>query len=663
MSTNFIAGIVSGLDTTALIDALVTSRSGPVLLLQQRQAQKTAQLSAWKSFEAILVSLKVETDRLGRSTQWSTPRVTVSDEEILTAAGSSKAALASYEFAVGALAEAHQIQSVAFASRTDAVGGGTLSITVGTRTTDLTVAAGATLEDLAAQIEEAEVGASASIVRSDDGAAEAYYLVLTSDETGTSSAISVTSSLSGGTDPVLATEVRAAANAQLLLGGDGGLALQSTTNTFEDVVDGVDVTVRRVTDPGESVTVDVGRDTEGLETAVRTFVDRYNAMISFVNGQYAFDPEVGTRPPLLGDASLTAMTSEVRGLVTRALPGGTGSVRTLFAAGIRSGSDGTLTFDVDEFRDALAADFDAVANLFQADAAFDAAGIEWISAPDAVNLAERELEVVISQAATRAQLAGSSISLSGGLVIDDSNDEFRISIDGIASETLSIAHGTYTDGDLLAAAIRTAIQDSANLGELGVRVSFVDGGSGSGSFTFTSNRYGEDGTILLVTSGSSAFATDLGLSSVFGQTAAGTDVAGTIGGVTAEGLGQTLSVPDDAEEIGGISFLVTATTATTFQASFTEGVGRAASRLLDSLTAAGTGRLSRLEGSVQRLIERIDEDVAAKREQLEAYRARLVRHYTRLETTLGQLQSQGAFLSAQFAAGSNQGGFGLNTKS
>jgi flagellar hook-associated protein 2 len=663
MSTNFIAGIVSGLDTTALIDALVTSRSGPVLLLQQRQAQKTAQLSAWKSFEAILVSLKVETDRLGRSTLWNTPRVAVSDEEILTAAGSSQAALASYEFAVGALAEAHQIQSVAFGSRTDAVGSGTLSITVGTKTTDLTVAAGATLEDLAAQIEEAGVGASASIVRSDDGAAEAYYLVLTSDETGTSSAISVTSSLSGGTDPVLATEVRAAANAQLLLGGDGGLVLQSTTNTFEDVVEGVDVTVRRVTDPGESVTVEVGRDTEGLETAVRTFVDRYNAMISFVNGQYAFDPEVGTRPPLLGDASLTAMTSEVRSLVTRALPGGTGSVRTLFAAGIRSGSDGTLSFDAGEFRDALDADFDSVASLFRADAAFDATGIEWISAPDAVNLAERELEVVISQAATRAQLAGSSISLSGGLVIDDSNDEFRISIDGIASETLAIAHGTYTDGDLLAAAIRDAVQDSTNLGELGVEVSFVDGGSGSGSFTFTSNRYGEDGTILLVTSGSSAFAADLGLSSVFGQTAAGTDVAGTIGGVTAEGLGQTLSVPDDAEDIGGISFLVTATAPTTFHASFTEGVGRAASRLLGSLTAAGTGRLARLEGSVERLIERIDDDVTAKKEQLEAYRARLVRHYTRLETTLGELQSQGAFLSAQFAAGSNQGGFGLNTNS
>jgi flagellar hook-associated protein 2 len=663
MSSNFIAGIVSGLDTTALIDALVTSRSGPVLLLQQRQAQKTAQLSAWKSFEAILVSLQIETDRLGGSALWNTPRVTVSDEEVLTASGSSRAALASYEFSVAALAEAHQIQSVAYGSRADAVGSGSLSITVGGRTTDLTVAAGATLQDLADQINDAEVGAGASIVRSDDGVTEAYYLVLTADETGASSAISVTSSLSGGTDPVLATEVRAAANAQLLLGGEGGLALQSTTNTFEDVVEGVDVTVRRVSDPGESVTVEVGRDTEGLESAVSTFVDRYNAMISFVNEQYRFDPEAGTRPPLLGEAALTSMASEVRSLVTRALPGGAGAVRTLFAAGVRSGSDGRLTFDADEFRDALESDFDAVANLFRADASFDAAGIEWLSAPEAVDLSERQLDIVVTQAATRARISGSSVTLSGGLVIDDSNDEFRITIDGIASEVLSLAHGTYTDGDLLAAAVRDAIEDSANLGELGVEVTFEDGGGGSGSFAFTSNRYGEDGTILLVTSGSSSFAADLGLSSVFGHTAAGTDVEGTIGGVAGEGLGQTLSVPDDAEELGGLSFLVTATSAGTFQASFTEGVGRVASRLLGSFTATGTGRLARLEGSVERLIERIDEDVAAKKEQLEAYRARLVRHYARLEATLGELQSQGAFIAAQFAARNNAGGFGINTNS
>jgi flagellar hook-associated protein 2 len=666
LSTNSVSGLISGIDTTALIDSMVTSRSGPILLLQQRQAQKTAQLSAWKSFEAILISLNVETDRLAKSALWDTPSVTSGNEEILRATATSSAALGSYDFWVEQLAQAHQIRSASYSARTDLVGSGTLSVTVGTRTTDLDVAAGTTLDQLAEQINGASVGATATVIRSDDGTAESYTLVLTSDATGTAQAISVTSALTGGTDPVLDTEVRAARNAIIRVGSETGLQVESSTNTFRDIVSGVDLTVHARSDPGELVSVTVARDTASLEESVATFVERYNAMIGFVNGQFKFDPEVGQRPPLMGSGTLTAVAGQIRRMVTAPIGSSVdGSIVSLFGAGIRSGADGKLTFDREKFQGALEADFGGVANLFRANATFDTSGISWLSAPPDVSLAGRQMEIVVEQAATRATLLGASLDVGAGVVIDASNDRFRVEIDGIQSGDLALAHGTYVDGDALAAAVQSAIENDDKLGALSAQVSFEDEGGGAGRLVLTSNRYGSAGTLQLVAVANSSLATDLGLSSVFGTEEAGRDVAGTIDGIRAEGNGQTLRVPDDEEGIGGTSFLVTldaVPAAVTLTASFTEGLGRTVSRSLVALTDASEGRLSRVGESIERQITTITRDIAGKQEALERYRAQLVRKYARLESTLGQLQSQGNYVAAQISAASGSGGFGVNNR-
>ena len=113
-----------------------------------------------------------------------------------------------------------------------------------------------------------------------------------------------------------------------------------------------------------------------------------------------------------------------------------------------AGADGTLTVNSSKLDDALTRSFESVANLFRANASFDAPGLEWLDAPGAVDLSDRSIEVIVSQAAERATLAGSTLDLGAGLVIDDTNDTFQISLDGIRSENVSLTHGTYTDGDV-----------------------------------------------------------------------------------------------------------------------------------------------------------------------------------------------------------------------
>jgi flagellar hook-associated protein 2 len=478
----------------------------------------------------------------------------------------------------------------------------------------------------------------------------------------------VGSTLTGGTAPDFSgLPTRDAQDATVLFGGAGGVQISSSSNVFEDIVEGLDLTVHRaqVVDTEAAITVEVERDTASIESAIGEFVDRYNSAISFVNGQFRFDPAVGVRPPLQGSATLSNIASDLRSRITRPIGGREGApFTTLFSIGIKSTDTGTLSFNATEFREALDENFSAVADLFRASATFDVPGVKLLTPPTNFDLATSELAIVISSNATSASVSGDEIDMTAGITIDSSNDTFLINIEGTQSEVLTLANDTYTDGSDLAQAIQSAIDASEDLGSLGVSVTFEGTTGNKGTLVLTANRAGSASTIRLDDAGS-GFAADLGLTSVIGVTAEGTDVAGTVNGVAAEGQGSVLTVPDDVEDIGGMSFLVTLADSevpTNVTATFAEGMARVVSSRLDSLTRSGDGTLSRLGRSIQSRIDSIARDVELKLEQLEKRRVLLQRQYASLESILGQLQNQGNFLNAQLQALSSSG-FGVRSNS
>lgn len=664
MSTNFVSGLISGIDTSALVEATIQSQSGPILLLQKRQADSTARLSAWQSLEAMLVSLKVESDQIGRAALWSGLAATTSNEEFATAIATGDAALGAHVLHVLSLAAAGQVRSQNYASSAADVGAGTLTIGVGSTSTDLTVEAGTTLADLVDLVNEADLGVTAALVNGrDENGDDVVHFVLTGNETGVDAAITVSGTLAGGTSPVF-TSIRAAADAHVQYGGAGGLDLYSATNTFKDLVDGLDVTVHKISADDENVTIDVARDAEGLKDAIGTFVDRYNTVLGFIAGQYRFDPEAGTRPPLLGDATLTGIGSRLRSRVTSLVGGTDGAAfRTLFSIGLKSGANGTLSFDEGKFDEAIASDYDAVSDLFRPRARFDAEGVEWISAPDEVDLEGSTFTIEVTEAASKATLVGDIVDFTGGITIDSSNDAFKFSVNGTTSETLHLAQGTYADGAAVAAALQDAIDGSEELDRLGATVTFDVTSGASGRFTFSSEREGDDESLqLLVSSGT--FDDALGLSDLVNVRATGTDVAGTINGIEAKGDGTTLSIEDPDSELDGLSFRVEAGVGVvpfTSTATFSEGVGRSLSRQLFSLTDVSTGVLGRVSKTVQGQIDRFEKSIAAKQEMLEERRVRLLARYARLESTLAQLQGQGQFVAAQIGSLSGSSGLGSNS--
>jgi flagellar capping protein FliD len=123
---------VSGLDTTSVINQLMSIERRPVTLMQARQSSFNAEASAWGEVGSRIATLRAALDGLDSSSDFALYKATSSDPSILVATAGSKASPGSAIFRVAGLAAAHQVISHdGVASPSAVVGTGTATIGVG----------------------------------------------------------------------------------------------------------------------------------------------------------------------------------------------------------------------------------------------------------------------------------------------------------------------------------------------------------------------------------------------------------------------------------------------------------------------------------------------------------------------------------------------------
>jgi len=195
-------GPASGINYSQILAALQQYLSQPITVLQTQEGVYNNQLSAWQTIGTDLTNLNNAAQALASPSLMQNYTATSSNTGVATATASSSALPGTYSFTVNQLAQANEIGSQGVASTSTAVAGsgtGTFNITVNGTTTNVTLnsTTGYTLADLAQAINNANAGVSAAIIN-DGSANDPYRLVLTSNNTGTNGAISITNNLSGG---------------------------------------------------------------------------------------------------------------------------------------------------------------------------------------------------------------------------------------------------------------------------------------------------------------------------------------------------------------------------------------------------------------------------------------------------------------------------------
>jgi flagellar hook-associated protein 2 len=202
MPSGTIDGIISGLNTTEIIDAIMQYERRPAALMEADQAEKTNIITTLKALQAKIFAAQSKAQQLSYKTTFQKATISVSDESYLTATANGRVATGTYDLQVRSVARNHQIASQGFSAEDIAAfGTGEIQIAVGGMSPrTITIDAGNnTLTGIKDAINNARIGVTATIIN-DGSTSNPYRLILSADKTGLSNRISITSDLTGGPD-------------------------------------------------------------------------------------------------------------------------------------------------------------------------------------------------------------------------------------------------------------------------------------------------------------------------------------------------------------------------------------------------------------------------------------------------------------------------------
>lgn len=124
-------GLVSGINSSDIIDQLMTLESQPVTILQTRVDSVNQQKLAFTDLQAQLTAIQIFGQSIEKPQTFDAASTTSSDDNVLTATASAGAAIGSFQFQVARLVTTQQAVSAGFTDATSKVGAGTITIEQG----------------------------------------------------------------------------------------------------------------------------------------------------------------------------------------------------------------------------------------------------------------------------------------------------------------------------------------------------------------------------------------------------------------------------------------------------------------------------------------------------------------------------------------------------
>ncbi len=528
-----------------------------------------------------------------------------------------------------ALAAKHQVASDTNFSGGDAlVGAGTFTITKGGSDYVVTATGSTTLNGMAQEINGLDIGVTASVISVDGTNSK---LVLSADDSGAANTFTTSSTIASLNSTSV---VQQGSDAQLTVGsGPGALTITRATNTITDLVAGVTIDVKQTS--ASPLTVTVARDLDATTEKVSGLVTAINSALSTLADYTRYDVTTDTAGVLAGDSAARDLAFQLRSALSSVVNEQSGEYAVPSAIGISLNRSGTFDFNETKLREALEADWSAVAGLFTVSGSAVDSRLSYVTKTSAT--VDGAYEVVVTQAASQAEVTGS--------------DYFTWFFD----RSFDVTYGTTTTTvNIPAWASINAAVDQINsdldaAGITAVRASIEDLGGGDSGIKLATTGYGS----------AESFIVEAGAPFGLAGTYTGTDVAGTIGGQAATGTGQRLVA--NAGDPSGIQVNVTATAAEISGAGgslslgdvfISSGMMGALDGLLDEAEGAG-GKISRARDLWQAQIDAAEDRIETLLDRIDRKEALLVKQFAALESAMSTLSSQAAWLAAQLGSTSS----------
>ncbi|SFT55616.1 flagellar filament capping protein FliD [Halomonas saccharevitans] len=363
-------GIGSGLDLNGLLDQLRSAEREKLQPLIVQKSQEESKISAYGRLQSGLDKFQDAVAALNDTSLFEGLSAKVQGDG-LSATASAEASPGRYEVSVNRTATAGTLATTSAATQDEELfaSASTLTLEFGATydadgnfddtaaaksSLNIDIAAGSSLEDVRDAINaNEEAGVDASIVNDGSG----YRLALSSRETGAAASV-VGLSFDSGPLNEDAVTLRPGHDAEL---GINGITITSPTNTVEGAIEGVTLELNP-SSAGETLSLEVSRDTGGLKKAVNTLVSSYNELQSTIGRMTAYGGGEGASGELIGDRTVRNIESDMVRDLTGRVAGGEISVMSQF--GVSLNEEGRLELDEDTFDEVAAADPEQLASFF-----------------------------------------------------------------------------------------------------------------------------------------------------------------------------------------------------------------------------------------------------------------------------------------------------------
>jgi len=481
-------GLSSGIQTDALVSAILAQEGRGVDALKARQDRNKLRATALNSLKTNMTSLSLSLAAL--QDKFNARTVTSNDtNNAYVTATASGAATGSYDIKVSTLATKGQLSptqgvTLSVADPSAAIFSSPKA-SFAVQGTDGVIKAfevtNNSLNGLRDAINASGAGVTATVVNSGSGT-NPYQLVITAKETGTgstagivkfaaidnadSSATTLVSnagvtlgSLAGSVTGTFATPTGitgglsssvAATDAQFTV---NGISLTRKSNVVTDAAAGVTFTLKQGGQTG-STTLTVAQDKAAATAGMQDVVTKFNAMLkTYKDGATTIKNADGSinQGPLSGDSGTLAMISQIRNTLLGSSAGLSGSSAFQNAAslGIKTLSDGTLSLDSTVFQAAIDKDPAAAKRLFafSGDSTNGAVSVQSGTSKTATGTVTFTIDSYTAGGAVSGTFTGTPngpITLSGtnGVLNGTGDlDGLSLAVTGLGSGTLTLSRG------------------------------------------------------------------------------------------------------------------------------------------------------------------------------------------------------------------------------
>ena len=362
-----LTGLTSDINWTNLINDIINAKkSATITPLENKKTNYQSKLSAYQSFNSLLLSLKnyIDDNKLDKlagyaiySSSLTSSNPSITPGNVLEVSLGSVSGAGSYSIEVLSLAQAEKIASDLQTSKTEALG---LSGTININGKDITIESDDTLTLIASKINGAGAGVTASILSISD---TEHRLIIESQTTGAEGITLIDDNdvleTLGILDSVDLKKnvIRTGADASVKI---DGYDITSTTNTLTNVISGVTLTLKG-TNSGSPITLAITENTSAISGKVSALVSSINSVLSYVKTQNTYSSD-SKSTPLMGDINLHTVRNNIIDAVFAEVSGNT-IYKTASSIGFTFASDGTLSLNSTTFSEALSSNRQEVINI------------------------------------------------------------------------------------------------------------------------------------------------------------------------------------------------------------------------------------------------------------------------------------------------------------